>query len=90
MREIYCLVCNKSVGKTDLRASEGGDAFLLEASEQGQGFKVGINHLIAEHPDLVQLREAQNVSLVPLVRVGEYNPLDKGSRLPITSPVRRG
>ncbi len=90
MREVYCKICDKSIATVDLRASKGRDVFLLEATEQGQGFQVGIDHLISEHPVVVNLRNAQNVSLFPLIRVGEYNPLDHGSRLPVSSPVRRG
>jgi hypothetical protein len=90
MREVYCRVCKEPVGRVDLRGSTGLDVFLLEAQEQGRGFSIGIDHLTAEHSDLVALRNAQSIPLFPLIQVGEYNPLDSASRLPDSSAVRRG
>ena len=89
MRTVVCTVCGDQVSQIDLRASFGGDQFGLPAQELAVGLAEGNLHVISEHAAVSLLRLRKALPLDPLVKVSEFNPLDRSSRIESTSRVRR-
>ena len=85
MRKAECAICHEQVAQVDLRATLGRDPRVLATEEEGQAYKLGVEHVMNVHEAVAQLAINKGKSAFDLIHVGRFEPLDTQSCLPVDS-----